>query len=146
MKCLDRDKRSRLQHNTFWVEMKIDKDKPWTWIKYSEGLCASCRGECCTMPVEVSSADLIKLNLCTEDEILHAPKKTAKRLIKDGVLQSYREGTGLYMLSAAPSGECYFLDSKTRKCRVYEQRPQVCRQFPTEVGPRRSYCPYRKKI
>jgi uncharacterized protein len=125
--------------------MKItDKDKPWTWISYKEGMCSSCYGSCCTMPVEVTSEDLVRLELATEDEIEQSSKKVAKRLMKEGVLSSYREGTGLYMLTQRPNGDCYFLDYKTRLCHVYAKRPGVCRQFPN-IGPKPGSCPYKKK-
>jgi Fe-S-cluster containining protein len=125
--------------------MKTDKDRPSTWIKYRDGLCQSCWGTCCTMPVEVRAEDLERLGLATQDELLHSKKKLAKKLIKEKIVSSYREGTDLFMLSAKPNGDCYFLDSKTRLCTVYEKRPEVCRNFPIYQGPRLGLCPYRKK-
>ena len=97
------------------------------------------------MPVEVRVQDLIRLGLTTEDEIQSSIKKTAKRLVKDGVLKSYREGTEFFMLSQKSNEDCYFLDSKTRLCTVYELRPETCRNFPSRVGPRLGYCPSRSK-
>lgn len=124
--------------------MKTDKDKPWTWVKYREGLCNGCYGSCCTMPVEIKAADLVRLGLATEDEIAISAKKVAKRLIKEGVLSSYREGTGNFMLTQRSNDDCYFLDLKTRLCTVYETRPDTCRQFPA-IGPKPGFCPSRKK-
>lgn len=123
--------------------MKTDKDKPWTWVKYREGLCQGCSGSCCTMPVEVKSEDLIRLGLTDEDEINQSPRKVAKRLMKEGVISSYRDGTGLFMLTQKPNDDCYFLDLKTRLCTVYEKRPGVCREFPN-IGPKPGFCPHRK--
>lgn len=123
--------------------MKTDKDKPWTWVKYREGLCQGCYGSCCTMPVEVKSEDLIRLGLTDEDEINQSPRKVAKRLMKEGVISSYRDGTGLFMLTQKPNDDCYFLDLKTRLCTVYEKRPGVCREFPN-IGPKPGFCPHRK--
>lgn len=124
--------------------MKPDKDKPWTWLKYRKEMCVGCYGDCCTMPVEVKGSDLIRLGVASEDEIHISPKKTAKRLIKDGIVQSYREGTDLFMLGSRPNGDCFYLNSKTRLCAVYEKRPEVCRLFP-EVGPRPGFCPSTRK-
>lgn len=124
--------------------MKIDKDKPWTWIKYKEGMCSGCWGSCCTMPVEVGAADLVRLGIASTDEVEISRKKVAKKLIKKGVVSSYREATDLYMLVQRSNGDCYYLDSKTRLCTVYELRPGVCREFPG-VGPRPGFCPQRKK-
>lgn len=124
--------------------MKTDKDRPSTWLKYRDGLCNGCYGSCCTMPVEVDALDLIRLGVASEDEIALSKKKLAKRLIKEKILSSYREGTDLFMLAARPNGDCYYLDTKTRLCTVYEKRPGVCRKFP-EIGPRPGYCPVQKK-
>jgi len=126
----------------------IDKDKPWTWIKFKDGFCQSCRGTCCTMPVEVKSTDLIRLGVCSEDEIDRAIKKTAKRLQKEKIISSFRAnegcGTEVFMLSARPNGDCLYLHPLTRLCTVYEKRPDVCRSFP-KVGPKPGFCPQTKK-
>lgn len=119
--------------------MYSDKDRPSTWRKYTSGMCTGCHGHCCTMPVEVHLSDLIRLNLITEDEAL-SPKKAAQKLIKQKVISSYRAGTGLFMLTQKANSDCYFLDSKTRLCQVYDLRPSTCREFPS-IGPRPGYCP-----
>lgn len=124
--------------------MKTDKDKPWTWVKYRDGLCNGCHGSCCTMPVEIKSEDLVRLSLATEDELNASAKKVAKRLIKEGILNSYRDSTGNFMLTQKANDDCYYLDLKTRLCTVYEKRPGVCRDFPA-IGPRPGFCPVRKK-
>ncbi len=92
------------------------------------------------MPVEVKAEDLIRLEIATIDELESSPKKVAKRLIKEGIISSYRESTGNFMLTQKANGDCYFLNTKTRLCEVYEKRPGVCRQFPS-IGPRPNYCP-----
>lgn len=122
-----------------------DKDRPSTWKKYSSGLCQTCKGTCCTMPVEIQAEDLIRLELTTEDELNVSIKKVAKNLKKQGIISSYREGTQFFMLTQKSNSDCYFLDSKTRLCTVYEKRPNTCRQFPETVGPRVHFCPYEKK-
>jgi hypothetical protein len=97
------------------------------------------------MPVEINAFDLIRLGLATQDEVDQSIKKLSKRLKKEGVITSYRESTDLFMLSQKSNDDCYFLDSKTRLCTVYEKRPGTCRDFPTKVGTRVTYCPYKKK-
>lgn len=124
--------------------MKTDKDKPWTWVKYRKGMCDGCHGSCCTMPVEIKGEDLIRLGLTDIDELELSPKRLAKRLIKEGVISSYRESSGNFMLTQKANDDCYFLDLKTRLCTVYENRPGVCRQFP-EIGPRPGFCPLRPR-
>lgn len=125
--------------------MLIDKDRPSTWRKYQNGLCSTCKGSCCMMPVEIKSSDLVRLGLTDVDELENSIKKVAKRLKKEGVISSYREGTDLFMLTQKSNDDCYFLDSKTRLCTVYEKRPDTCRDFPTRVGPRIGSCPYNPK-
>ncbi len=97
------------------------------------------------MPVEIRAQDLLRLNLVTEDEISNSLKKTAKRLKKEGVISTYRAGTDLFMLTQKANGDCYFLDERTRFCKVYENRPSTCRDFPAVMGTRTGYCPADKK-
>jgi uncharacterized protein len=97
------------------------------------------------MPVEVKMSDLIRLEIATEDEASGSIKKLAKRLIKEGILKSYRSGTEFFMLTQRSNDDCYFLDPKSRLCSVYEKRPDTCRSFPAAVGPRIGYCPSQKK-
>jgi Fe-S-cluster containining protein len=92
------------------------------------------------MPVEVKASDLVRLGVATVDEVEASPKKLAKRLSKEGIISSYREGTDLFMLRSRSNGDCPFLHEKTRLCTRYELRPDVCRQFP-EIGPRPGFCP-----
>lgn len=117
-----------------------DVDRPSTWKVYHAGMCKGCSGACCTMPVEVKLSDLVRLGVCSEDEALGSIKKLAKRLVKEGVIVSYRQGTEFFMLSQKSNRDCYFMDSRTRLCTVYERRPETCRRFP-EIGPRPGFCP-----
>ncbi len=123
--------------------MATDIDRPSTWIKYREGLCHGCNSGCCQMPVEVHFDDLIRLQVVSEDDRGLSRRKLANRLIKEKVIQSYRHGTDLFMLGQGSNRDCVFLDFASRRCRVYENRPSVCRQFPT-VGPRPTFCPHKK--
>jgi len=119
---------------------RIDIDRPSTWKFYRKGLCEGCWGGCCTMPVEVKLSDLVRLGVVHEDETQGSINKLAKRLLKEGIVSSYRHGTELFMLTQKHGRDCYFLDSKTRLCTVYDKRPDVCRKFP-EIGPRPGFCP-----
>jgi len=92
------------------------------------------------MPVEVKLSDLVRLEVVTEDEAQGSLNKLAKRLMKEGIISSYRHGTELFMLTQKHGRDCYFLDSRTRLCTVYEKRPGVCREFPN-IGPRPGFCP-----
>ncbi|MFN8791222.1 MAG: YkgJ family cysteine cluster protein [Bdellovibrionales bacterium] len=123
----------------------IDKDRPSTWKRYDSSFCTTCVANCCRMPVEVKLSDLIRLGLATQDEADASIKKLAKRLMREGFVKSYREGTEFFMLTQRSNDDCYFLDPKTRLCTVYEKRPETCRSFPSMVGPRIGYCPSEKK-
>ena len=93
------------------------------------------------MPVEVRLTDLIRLGFVSEDEALGSIKKIAKRLLREGVIVSYRQGTEYFMLSQKANRDCLFLNSESRLCTVYEKRPDTCRNFPS-IGPRPNYCPH----
>lgn len=123
--------------------MKPDKDRPSTWKAYRSGLCEGCNAACCTMPVEINLEDLIRLKLISVDEASGSQKKIFRRLFRDGILSSFRDKTGLFMLTQKTNGDCYFLDERTRLCKVYDSRPQVCRSFPS-IGPRPGFCPGEK--
>ncbi len=97
------------------------------------------------MPVEVKAFDIIRLGLATEDEINHSIKKTAKRLKKEGFISSYRDNTDLFMITQKSNDDCYFLDPVSRHCKVYDRRPDTCRDFPSRIGTRVTYCPYKQK-
>lgn len=92
------------------------------------------------MPVEVRLSDLIRLGLTDEDEAAGSVRKLARRLMKEGLIVSYRQGTDFFMLSQKANRDCLFLDSRTRLCTVYDKRPETCRRFP-EIGPRPGFCP-----
>lgn len=92
------------------------------------------------MPVEVRLSDLIRLGVASDDEAAGSIKKLAKRLIKEGIIVSYRQGTEFFILSQKANRDCIFMNSQTRLCTVYEKRPDTCRQFPS-IGPRPGFCP-----
>lgn len=121
------------------LPLSCDAQRPSTWIKYRSGLCEGCWAGCCTLPVEVSAADLIRLELTDEEEAGLSLKKLAKRLQKQGIVQMYRDHSQLFVLTQRYGRDCIFL-GKDRRCTVYEKRPEVCRSFP-KIGPRPGWCP-----
>lgn len=92
------------------------------------------------MPVEVKLSDLIRLGVTDEDEASGSVRKLANRLKREGIIVSYRQGTDFFMLSQKANRDCRYLDSFTRRCTVYEKRPDTCRGFP-QIGPRPGFCP-----
>lgn len=125
--------------------MKVDKDRPSTWRTYKAEFCISCQANCCSMPVEIKGSDLVRLGLVNQDELENSVKKVAKKLKKQGVISSYRDGTDFFMITQKPNGDCLFLDMKTRFCTVYDSRPDTCRDFPSSIGTRVGFCPADKK-
>lgn len=117
----------------------VEIERPSTWIRYKSGICEGCWAGCCTLPVEVSAFDLMRLGLLTEDEAAASLKKAAKRLMKEGVVRSFQQKTQLFVLEQRNGRDCIFLD-QNRLCTVYANRPEVCRRFP-RIGPRPGYCP-----
>lgn len=117
-----------------------DPQRPSEWIKYRSGMCQGCWGGCCTLPVEASVSDLVRLGLVSEDEACGSLKKVARRLEKEGVIQAFVQRSQLFVLEQRNGRDCVFLHPRTRLCTVYEKRPEVCRQFP-RIGPRPGYCP-----
>jgi Fe-S-cluster containining protein len=120
----------------------VDVDRLATWSRYRPGLCDRCVANCCTMPVEVRLADLVRLGVVHAFEAEHeAPKQIAKRLAKAGLIGHFSFKHGLFTLARRASGDCHFLDAASRRCTVYAQRPDTCRKHP-QVGPRPGHCPF----
>jgi Fe-S-cluster containining protein len=123
--------------------MRRDPQRPSTWVPYKKGMCDGCWSGCCTLPVEVSASDLIRLELITEEEASISLKEVGKKLSKLGILQDYKLKEQLFILEQRSGRDCIFL-SEDRLCTVYEKRPEVCRQFP-KIGPKPGFCPQSKK-
>lgn len=119
-------------------------DRLETWAKYHKGLCDSCQAVCCTMPAEVRVADLIRLGVLDEFDAGEPPRQLAKRLMKDGVIQHFNQKRELFTLQQMSNGDCLYLDRKTRRCTMYDKRPDTCRNHP-QIGPRPGYCAYRPR-
>lgn len=120
----------------------VDVDRLHTWTPYRKGLCDRCHAHCCTMPVDIRLADLVRLGYVDAFEAEHqAPKAIAKRLDKAGLIDHFSFKHGLFTLARRANGDCHLLDASTRRCTVYDQRPDTCRKHP-QVGPRPGFCPY----
>ena len=124
----------------------VDVDRLATWTRYRPGLCDSCAANCCTMPVEIRLADLVRLGLVDPFEAEHEQVRLiARRLIKQRQVERYNHKDGIFTLARRASGDCQLLDAQTRRCTVYEQRPDTCRRHP-QVGPRPGHCPYGARV
>ncbi|MBP4052152.1 YkgJ family cysteine cluster protein [Chromobacterium violaceum] len=112
-----------------------------TWIKYKNGLCEDCMASCCTMPVEVKLPDLVRIGVVDEFELEEPIKGIAKRLEKQRVIQHFNFKNSLFTLAQRANGDCLYLDAQTRRCTIYERRPNTCRNHP-KVGPKPNFCAY----
>jgi len=87
-------------------------------------------------------SDLVRLNLVNEFEAeQESPKQIAKRLSKAKQIDHFNFKKSIFTLARRANGDCLYLDAQTRRCTVYENRPNTCRLHP-QVGPRNGYCPY----
>lgn len=124
--------------------IRTDPQRPSTWREYKKGMCNGCWGGCCTLPVETSVNDLIRLGLTTEEEAAVSLKKLAQRLQKEGIIQAFQAKSQLFVLEQRNGRDCIYLGKSDRLCTVYEKRPEVCRKFP-KIGPRPGWCPVSPK-
>lgn len=90
--------------------------------------CLKCPAYCCSYAhIPVTKRDLKRLAKhfsVDEDE-------AKKRFTKKGDKASprvLRHTTDEHFISS-----CMFLDKETRNCTIYEGRPQICRDFPTQT-------------
>jgi uncharacterized protein len=94
--------------------------------------------------VEVKIADLVRMQLLDAFEAEEPPKALAKKLKKSGVVEHFNFARGIFTLTRMANNDCIYLDGKTRRCTIYEKRPETCRNHPI-IGPRPGYCAYRIK-
>jgi len=79
-----------------------------------------CKAACCCMPgTTVLHSEIPALN------------EIAERLQKVITVQ---QPDGQYALKRDADGWCTLLDRETRLCTIYDERPQVCRQFHCSRG------------
>ncbi|WP_051305799.1 YkgJ family cysteine cluster protein [Desulfogranum mediterraneum] len=112
-----------------------------TWIKYRRKLCLSCTAACCSLPVEVTMEDLVRMELIDTFDLEESAKRVAKRLKKAGVIEHFYQKKGLFTLTRLANGDCLYLDQTSRRCTIYEKRPDTCRNHPL-VGPRNGFCAF----
>ena len=123
----------------------VNIEQPSTWVKYKKGLCKTCTGGCCSLPVEARLSDLVRMEVVDPFEAeVEAPKKIAKRLMKAGIIQHFNFKRSKFTLAQRANNDCIYLDQQTRLCTIYEKRPDICRNHP-RVGPRPGFCAYKEK-
>jgi Fe-S-cluster containining protein len=96
------------------------------------------------MPVELKIPDLVRMGVITEFEANEPIKKLAKKLKKDGVIEHLYFKEQIFILVRFANKDCLYLDPKSRKCMIYKNRPDTCRDHP-RIGPRPGFCAYEPK-
>ena len=87
--------------------------------------CARCSAYCCSYPViELTKKDLRRLAKHFGLSLEAATKKFTKRN-SSGKKRIMRHRDDEHFGTV-----CRFLDRETRRCTVYEARPQICQDFP----------------
>ena len=81
-----------------------------------ENRCKGCGNCCCETEMTLSARDIARIIKNSHDSLkpIDFTKKT---------------NDGLFQLKNV-KGRCYFLDSKSQICKIYEVRPQGCRFYP----------------
>lgn len=124
------------------TSLSVDIERLETWLKYRRGLCDDCVASCCTLPVEVRISDLIRMGLVDEFERAEPAKLIARRLQKAGIVEHFNHKHEVFTLVRLANNDCLYLDTQSRRCRIYDKRPETCRNHP-HIGPRPGYCAYR---
>lgn len=98
------------------------------------------------MPLEVQLSDLVRLGLVDAFEAEHEePRHIAKRLQKARLIDHFNHKNVIFTMARRGSGDCNFLDPKTRLCTVYDKRPETCRLHPQKKSPKPGYCAYGRR-
>ncbi len=105
----------------------VDVDRPDTWTRYRAGLCDTCAANCCTMPLEVQMADLVRLGLVDPFEAEHEePRHIAKRLQKARLIDHFNHKNVVFTMGCA-------------RCMTSGPKPAACirrRRAPSRVTAR----------
>ncbi len=84
-----------------------------------------CRAMCCRGPLILELA-------ASEVESFLA---NSQKLQVQAEVNSAVDGRGWVKFADHPGEMCPMLDAKTFACRIYESRPQRCREFPSRLTP-----------
>ena len=122
----------------------VDIERTETWVPWRKKLCDNCQSLCCSLPVEVRNSDLLRMGLIDAFEQDDPPKAIAKRLMKAGIVAHVNIKEAVYTLVQHSSGDCMYLNRESRRCTIYDKRPDTCRKHP-EVGPRPGFCAHVSK-
>nr|WP_320012132.1 YkgJ family cysteine cluster protein [uncultured Desulfobulbus sp.] len=120
---------------------QTDLEDTATWKKYSAKLCTTCNATCCSLPVEIQAVDLVRMGLMESCEQEGDLKFVARRLMKKRVIEHFHHKSGTFTLARMANGDCIYLDPQSRRCTIYDKRPDTCRNHP-RIGPRSGFCAF----
>ncbi|MEK6626449.1 MAG: YkgJ family cysteine cluster protein, partial [Bdellovibrionota bacterium] len=123
--------------------MKVDVERPQTWGRYRKEHCHNCRALCCSLPVEATAQDLVRMQMLEEFDLTLGEKHLSKCFKDQKRIRSYNKKTAKFTLAQRSNGDCLYLN-EARRCSIYERRPETCRNHP-KIGPRPNFCPYQSK-
>lgn len=113
------------------------------WRKFEKGLCSTCIGSCCYMPVEVTLTDLFEQEFLDPFIKELDSKEQIKEALKLKFVKRYTPSTEKFTLHQKKDLSCFFL-TENGLCSIYERRFTTCRNHP-KVGPKPDHCAYIKK-
>ena len=98
-----------------------------------ENPCLKCMGNCCALEVDITKEEYIKIvALGYEKEM----KKQSSIFMEENpehknieVLLDNIYDENFDIIKKKEDGFCVFLDTETRLCRIYDQRPKTCSKF-----------------
>ena len=113
------------------------------WRKFEKGLCDTCIGSCCYMPVEIPIEDLFEQGFLDPFIKELDEKEQIKEALKLNFVKRYTPSSKKFTLHQKKDLSCFFLDNNGR-CSIYEKRFTTCRNHP-KVGPKPNHCAYIKR-
>jgi uncharacterized protein len=88
--------------------------------------CARCPAYCCTYArIAVEKRDLVRLG----KHFATTPESVRRRFTEDGAEPGER--ILRHQKDKIFGTACVFLDLETRRCTVYDHRPEVCKSYPS---------------
>lgn len=84
------------------------------FVPIDRALCGQCGSECCDSSTPFTKEDLASI------------KKKYRKLLRG--VEIVPDGGSAFVLRKRSSKQCVFLD-QNKKCKIYDIRPQICRDF-----------------
>lgn len=94
--------------------------------------CSQCPGYCCSYPrIVTEESDRQRLASHLGLSVASLLEQHLQRYVYESEDESIDEWILLHRVDPIYGSVCGFLDPEARRCRVYEGRPEICRQYPS---------------